>query len=142
MKSVVKVLPLILLSGIPASAQDQEVRREAVQLLERANGVSLSPKLPNLERIDTFRVPDSSSGPQEGTFTRVVVQGTGKREESRFGAYHSLNIWTGGHPATIKNPEVPPAGIYTLMRRPPPHVLLFAYDDAILTLMHKPPPTR
>src|SRR2546425_458718 len=85
MKAVLKVLPLILFTAIPASAQDPELRREAVQLLERANGVSLSPKLPNLERVNTFRVFDSSSGPQEGTFTRVVVQGTGKREESRFG---------------------------------------------------------
>src|SRR5207237_10202093 len=82
MKSVLKVLPLIFFTAIPASAQDPELRREAVQLLERANGVSLSPKLPNLERVDTFRVFDSSSGPQEGTFTRVVVQGTGRRERS------------------------------------------------------------
>ncbi len=137
MKSVVKVLPLILLSGIPASAQDQEVRREAVQLLERANGVSLSPKLPNLERIDTFRVLDSSSGPQEGTFTRVVVQGTGKREESRFGAYHSLNIWTGGHLATIRTRELPPAEIDTVMRLTPIYLLRFADDDVIHAIMDK-----
>src|SRR5438046_9155743 len=102
MKSVLKVLPLIFFTAIPASAQDPELRREAVQLLERANGVSLSPKLPNLERVDTFRFFDSSSGPQEGTFTRVVVQGTGRREESRFGEYHSLDIWTGGRLATMR----------------------------------------
>src|SRR5438045_8263322 len=94
MKSVLKVLPLILFAAIPASAQDPELRREAVQLLERANGVSLSPKLPNLERIDTFRFFDSSSGPQEGTFTHVVVQGTGRHEEARFGEYYSLAIAT------------------------------------------------
>src|SRR5260370_25254003 len=105
---ILKVLPLILLTAIPASAQDQELRREAVQLLEHANGVSLSPKLPNLERLDTFRVFDSSSGPQEGTFTRVVVQGTGRRDESRFGAYHSLNIWSGGPPSPLRNHAAPP----------------------------------
>ena len=123
MKSVLKVLPLILFAAIPASAQDPELRREAVQLLERANGVSLSPKLPNLERVDTFRVFDSSSGPQEGTFTRVVVQGTGKREESRFGQYHSLDIWTGGRLATVRTSELPPPEINTVMRLTPIYLL-------------------
>jgi Gram-negative bacterial TonB protein C-terminal len=137
MKSVLKVLPLILLSAIPGSAQDPEVRREAVQLLEHANGVSLSPQLPNLERVDTFRVFDSSSGPQEGTFTRVVVQGTGKREESRFGAYHSLNIWTGGHLATMRTSELPPPEINTVMRLTPIYLLRFADDDVIHAIVDK-----
>ena len=137
MKSVLKVLLLILLTAIPASAQDPEVRREAVQLLERANGVSLSPRLPNLERVDTFRVFDSSSGPQEGTFTRVVVQGTGRREESRFGAYHSLNIWTGGHLATLRSSELPPPEINTVMRLTPIYLLRFADDDVIHAIVDK-----
>jgi hypothetical protein len=134
---VLKVLPLILLTVIPASAQDLELRREAIQLLEHANGVSLSPKLPNLERVDTFRVFDSSSGPQEGTFTRVVVQGTGRREESRFGAYHSLNIWTGGHLATMRTSELPPAEINTVMRLTPIYLLRFADDDVIHAIVDK-----
>jgi hypothetical protein len=134
---ILKVLPLILLTAIPASAQDQELRREAVQLLEHANGVSLSPKLPNLERLDTFRVFDSSSGPQEGTFTRVVVQGTGRREESRFGAYHSLNIWSGGHLATMRTSELPPPEINTVMRLTPIYLLRFADDDVIHAIVDK-----
>jgi len=137
MKSVLKVLPLILFTAIPASAQEPELRREAVQLLERANGVSLSPKLPNLERVDTFRVFDSSSGPQEGTFTRVVVQGTGRREESRFGEYHSLDIWAGGHLATVRSSELPPAEINTVMRLTPIYLLRFADDDVIHAIVDK-----
>ncbi len=137
MKSVLKVLPLILFTAIPASAQDPELRREAVQLLERANGVSLSPKLPNLERVDTFRVFDSSSGPQEGTFTRVVVQGTGRREESRFGEYHSLDIWAGGHLATVRSSELPPAEINAVMRLTPIYLLRFADDDVIHAIVDK-----
>jgi hypothetical protein len=137
MKSVLKVLPLMLLSAIPGSAQDPEVRREAVQLLEHANGVSLSPQLPNLERVDTFRVFDSGSGPQEGTFTRVVVQGTGRREESRFGAYHSLNIWTGGLLATMRTSELPPPEIDTVMELTPIYLLRFADDDVIHAIVDK-----
>src|SRR5258708_32466350 len=134
---MLNLLPLIVLTAIPASAQDQELRREAVQLLEHANGVSLSPKLPNLERLDTFRVFDSSSGPQEGTFTRVVVQGTGRREESRFGAYHSLNIWSGGHLATMRTNEVPPPQINNVMRLTPLYLLRFADDDVIHAIVDK-----
>src|SRR3989449_2207692 len=137
MRSVLKVLPLILLTAIPASAQDPELRREAVQLLERANGVSLSPKLPNLERVDTFHVFDSSSGPQEGTFTRVVVQGTGKREESRFGEYHSLDIWAGGRLATVRSSELPPAEVNTVMRLTPIYLVRFADDDVIHAIVDK-----
>jgi hypothetical protein len=137
MKAVLKVLPLIVFTAIPTSAQDPELRREAVQLLERANGVSLSPKLPNLERVDTFRVFDSSSGPQEGTFTRVVVQGTGKREESRFGEYHSLDIWSGGHLATVRTSELPPPEIDTVMRLTPIYLVRFADDDVIYAIVDK-----
>ena len=139
MNACLKFLPLIFLTAIPAFAQDPEVRREAVQLLERANGVSLSPKLPNLERVDTFRVFDSSSGPQEGAFTRVVVQGTGRREESRFGAYHSLNIWTGGHLATMRTSELPPPEVSTVMRLTPIYLLRFADDDVIHAIVDKAP---
>src|SRR6266702_1373273 len=137
MKSILKFLPLILLTAIPASAQDPELRREAVQLLERANGVSLSPKLPNLERVDTFRVLDSSVGSQEGTFTRVVVQGTGRREESRFGAYHSLDIWTGRRLATVRTSELLPPEINTVMRLTPIYLLRFADDDVIHAMVDK-----
>ncbi len=137
MKAVLKVLPLIVFTAIPTSAQDPELRREAVQLLERANGVSLSPKLPNLERVDTFRVFDSSSGPQEGTFTRVVVQGTGKREESRFGEYHSLDIWSGGHLATVRTSELPPPEIDTVMQLTPIYLVRFADDDVIYAIVDK-----
>src|SRR5207249_10057449 len=137
MKSVLKVLPLIFFTAIPASAQDPELRREAVQLLERANGVSLSPKLPNLERVDTFRVFDSSSGPQEGTFTRVVVQGTGRREESRFGAYHSLDIWTRERLATVRTGELPPPEIDTVMQLTPIYLVQFADDDVIRAIVDK-----
>ncbi len=137
MKAVLKVLPLIVFTAIPTSAQDPELRREAVQLLERANGVSLSPKLPNLERVDTFRVFDSSSGPQEGTFTRVVVQGTGKREESRLGEYHSLDIWSGGHLATVRTSELPPPEIDTVMRLTPIYLVRFADDDVIYAIVDK-----
>src|SRR5207245_3720070 len=111
--------------------------RRALDSAICANGASLSPKLRNLERVDTFRVFDSSSGPQEGTFTRVVVQGTGRREESRFGAYHSLDIWTRERLATVRTGELPPPEINTVMRLTPIYLLRFADDDVIHAIVDK-----
>ena len=137
MNSILKLVSLILITSIPAAAQDPELRRDAVQLLERANGVSLSPKWPNLERVDTFRVLDSASGPQEGTYTRVVVQGTGRREESRFGEYHALDIWTRGRVATTRTSELPPPEVDTVMDLTPINLLRFADDDVIHAIVEK-----
>ena len=95
------------------------MRQEAVQLLERANAVSLPPNLPNLERTVAFRVLDSASGAQEGTFTRVVIQGTGRREETTFGDYHVINVWTRGRLATTRTREVAPPEIHDIMRLTP-----------------------
>src|SRR5260370_41235510 len=87
--------------------------------------------------VHHFRVFESSSGPQEGTFTRVVVQGTGRREESRFGAYHSLNIWSGGHLATMRTTELPPPEINNDIRLTPLYLLRFTYHNVIHSIVYK-----
>src|SRR5260370_12794933 len=104
MKALLKSVLLLRVActGVSA-AEDPEVRREALELMERASAASLPAKLPNLERVDTLRVLDAGSGPREGTFTRVVVQGTGSREEASFGAYHLAEVSTGGNLATMKS---------------------------------------
>jgi len=79
MKPALMLLGLVLLSPLCFS-QDIQVREEAVQLLERANAASSAPNLPNLERTDALRVFGADSI-QEGPFTRVVIQGTGRRDE-------------------------------------------------------------
>ena len=55
---------LVLLSK--TAAQDPKLIAEATQIMEKANGVSLSPKLPNLQRSVTFRVYDPTSSMREG----------------------------------------------------------------------------
>jgi hypothetical protein len=137
MKTLLKIFALILFAATAASAQDPEVRREAVQMLERAHGVSLSPHLPDLERIDTFRVLDAGSGPREGTFTRVVVQGTGRRDEATFGDYHALDIWSAGHLATVRTNELPPAEVNTVLEMTPIHLIRFDGEDVIRRVVQK-----
>jgi hypothetical protein len=138
MKTILlKLLPLILLAATSVSAQDPEVRRQAIELMERASAASLSAKLPNLERVDMFRVLDSGSGPRDGMFTRVVVQGTGKREEATLGDYHLAEVWTGGQLATVTSHKVVPAALETVMNITPIRLMRFDGEDVIHRIVTK-----
>jgi Gram-negative bacterial TonB protein C-terminal len=138
MKMLLRSLPVVLLFVTTASAQDPEVRRQAVELLERANAAALPASLPNLERVDTFRVLDAGSGPREGTFSRVVVQGTGRREEASFGGYHSIDVWTqGGNLATVSSHKVAPPEIETVVNITPIRLVSFDSEDVIHRIVTK-----
>ncbi|MFB3922741.1 MAG: energy transducer TonB [Terriglobia bacterium] len=127
------ILTLLAILGVVAwcPAEDIRVREEAVRLLERANAVSLVANPPNLERTVSFRVLDSASGAQEGTFTRVVIQGTGRREEITFGSYHVIDVWTRGRLATRRTSEVAPAAIHDVMHLTPIYLVRFDREDVI-----------
>src|SRR5581483_2273699 len=131
MKWALTLLVILVVSSL-SFCQDVKVREEAVRLLEQANRVSTSPKLPNLERVDTFRVFGGQPAMQEGSFTRVVVQGTGRRDEYSFGSYHLLNVWTekqvavAGTPAALAPPE-----ITNLMHIAPILLVRFNGEDVI-----------
>jgi TonB family protein len=111
--------------------QTPQLRQEAVQLLERANQVSMAPRLPNLERTVTFRVLDATTGPQEGSFTRVVVQGTGRRDEFSFGSFHLINVWARGRLATVRTAELLPAPVLDMLWLTPIRLLRFDHEDVI-----------
>ncbi len=125
------VVPLLVLLLLPLSySQDLKVREEAVRLLERANAVSSSPKLPDLERVDTFRA-FSDGGVKDGSFSRVVIQGVGRREEYRFGEYDLLNVWTQKQVAVAGTPHVMPAELINVLRITPIYLLRFDGQDVI-----------
>src|SRR5215469_8440577 len=126
-----------LLIPTGAAGQDPKLRSEAVELLERANGVSMSPNLPNLERTDVFHVLDTSSPVREGMFTRVVVQGVGRREETTFGDYHTIDVFTDSGLSTVRTAELPPAEVETVMRLTPIYLVNFADDDVIRAIVDK-----
>jgi Gram-negative bacterial TonB protein C-terminal len=137
MRALLKWLPLFLLFASVASAQDPQVRQEATELLERASAASLPPRLPNLERVDTFRVLDAGGGPREGTFTRVVVQGTGRREEASFGDFHSTQVWTRGDLALVSTHKVLPAELATVINITPIRLMHFDGEDVIHRIVTK-----
>src|SRR5258707_4842228 len=137
MKALLKSLPLFLLFASVASAEDPQVRQEATELLERASGASLPPRLPNLERVDTFRVLDAGGGPREGTFTRVVVQGTGRREEASFGDFYSTQVWTRGDLAMVSTRKVLPAELATVINITPIRLMHFDGEDVIHRIVTK-----
>ena len=90
------------------AAQDIKVREEAVRLLERASLVSTPAQRPSSERVDEFRV-FSDADVQEGSFSRVVIQGVGRREEWAFGNDHLLNVWTHKQVAVVGASNMIPA---------------------------------
>jgi hypothetical protein len=122
---------LFLMARNDYSAQDVELRSRAVGLLERAHAASLAPNLPNLERVDTFRVFDPSSTAREGSFTRVVIQGVGRREESTLGNYHVVNVWTGDNLTTTRVAALAPPEIATVMHLTPINLVRFDQADVI-----------
>jgi len=136
MKYFLSVCALFLVSTSNA-AQDPTVRAQAVELIERANGISMSPKMPNVERTDVFQVLDTSSGAREGTFTRETVQGAGRREETTFGDYHAIDVFTESGLSTLRSSELRPPEVVTVMRITPIWLLRFADDDVIRSIVDK-----
>jgi len=133
MKPALGLLVLFFLTGI-SFGQNMQLRQEALTLLERANAVSSPPSLPNLERTVTFRVLDSATGPQQGTFTRVVIQGTGRRDEMTFGSYHLLNVFTGHGLATVRTSNVMPPAPADVLRLTPIDLVRFDNEDVIYAI--------
>jgi hypothetical protein len=125
---------VILLVGIqPSFGQDVKVREQAEHLLERANAVSSSPHLPDLERMETFRV-FGEGDVKEGSFTRVVVQGTGRRDEYTYGDYHFLNVWTEKQVAVVGSPHLLPPELVNVLRITPIWLVRFDSEDVIHTI--------
>jgi hypothetical protein len=137
MKYALYLLAGLLLARTQSAAQEPTIRSEAVQLLEKANEVSMSPKLPNLERTSAFRVLDTSSPVREGTFTRVVMQGVGRREETTFGDYHTIDVWTHSGLSAVRTSELAPAEVDTVMTITPIFQLDFADDDVIHAIVER-----
>ena len=127
----------LLMAPAVCSAQDLELRSRAVILLERADAISLTPNPPNVERVDTFRVFDTSSAAREGSFSRVVVQGVGRREETTFGDYHVINVWRGSVLVTTQPNALAPPEVATVMHLTPINLTRFDQSDVIRTITDK-----
>jgi len=141
MKGALSLLGLLICGALvcppsrgAAPPEDVQLRQQAVSLLERANAVSIPAHLPNLERIDSFLAFDASYGTREGTFTRVVIQGTGRRDETTFGSYHLLNVFAGGHIATARTGDVAPPEVHTVMNLTPIWLVRFDHEDIIRSI--------
>ena len=124
----------LLLTSTLCLAQDPQLRAEAIAMLEHTQQLSLSPRWPDLERVDTFRVLDAATGPQEGSFSRVVVQGTGRRDELTFGSFHVINVWTSSGLATVRTGEVIPPPLADLLRLTPSLRVRFDHEDVIYAI--------
>jgi TonB family protein len=128
-------LALLAVLAVPTLcfSQDVKVREEAVRLLERANAVSSSPNLPNLERVDTFRM-FGDAGVKEGSFTRQVIQGVGRRDEYISGDYDVVNVWTQKQVAVAGTPRILPPELANVLRITPIYLLRFDSQDVIRSI--------
>jgi hypothetical protein len=136
MKTALALLTL-LLTSIASGAQDIRVRVEAVHLLERGNAVTTPVKYPDLERVDSFQVFGADQAVKEGTFTRVVIQGTGRRDETTFGDYHLVDVIANGGMSRAQNQAVAPPEIKTLMRVTPIYHVSFNNEDVIHAITNR-----
>jgi Gram-negative bacterial TonB protein C-terminal len=130
MKTVL-VLSALVLAPFLCAAQDAQLRSRAVSLLESATAASVAPNLPNLERVDTFRVFDAAAKAREGSFTRTVLQGVGRREETIFGDFHVVSVWSGETLATTDMHPVIPREVAILMQLTPINLVHFDASDVI-----------
>jgi hypothetical protein len=131
MKPALALLTLLLLTSIASPAQDIRVREQAMHLLERGNAVTTPVKYPDLERVDSFQVFGSDQSVRDGTFTRVVIQGTGRRDETTFGNYHLVDVIANGGMSRAQNQPVAPPEVKTLMRVTPIYHVSFNDQDVI-----------
>ena len=132
MRPALTFFVVLALSAL-ALSQDVKLREEATRLLERANAVSSSPKLPNLEHVDNFRV-FRDSGTKEGSFTRVVIQGVGRREEYQFGDYDLVNVWTAKQVAVRGSGRLLPPELLDVTRITPMNHVSFDDQDVIRSI--------
>src|SRR3984885_10871932 len=119
-----------------AFSQDIKVREEAVLLLERAQQASRAPKLPNLERVDTFRT-FGDAGIKEGSFSRMVIQGVGRRDEYTLGDYRLLNVWKEKQVAVTGSPHVMPGELVNVGKLTPILLVHFDGGDVILRVFQR-----
>ncbi|MGO9649064.1 MAG: energy transducer TonB [Terriglobales bacterium] len=130
-------LVILLLTSLTSLSQDIRVRQEAVHLLERGNAVTTPVKLPDLERIDSFRVFGPDQAVKDGTFTRVVIQGTGRRDETTLGDYHLVDVIVNGGMSRAQSQVVAPPEVKTLMRVTPIYHVSFNNEDVIHAIANR-----
>ncbi|MFZ0803003.1 MAG: TonB family protein [Terriglobales bacterium] len=130
-------LAILLLTSLTSVSQDIRVRVEAVHLLERGNAVTTPVKYPDLERVDTFQVFGSDSAVKDGTFTRVVIQGTGRRDETTLGDYRLIDVIANGGMSRMQTQAVAPPEVKTLMRVTPIYHVSFNNEDVIHAIANR-----
>jgi TonB family protein len=74
---------------------------------------------------------EADSVTQQGSFTRVVVQGTGRRDEYNLGDFHLVNVFTQGKIAIEGASQIIPPPLVNVRRLTPIHMVRFDGEDVI-----------
>jgi TonB family protein len=71
---------------------------------------------------------------REGSFSRVVIQGTGRRDETTFGDYHVIDVYSAHGLTTVRTKELAPPEVDDLMKLTPVFHGAFDSGDVIRSI--------
>ena len=117
--------------ALPEVARMKSTLASLLVVLAVSNfGLSQDVKVREDERVNTFRA-FGDAGVKEGSFSRTVIQGVGRRDEYVLGDYHLLNVWNQEQVAVTGTPHVTPGEFVNLFRLTPIRLVRFDGEDVI-----------
>jgi Gram-negative bacterial TonB protein C-terminal len=123
----------LMLLGQLLHAQDIRLHQTAVQLLEKANAASTMVVRPNFEQTVTFQSLDSADRGL-GEFRRTSAGPEGHRDETRFGDFHLINIWTADQLIVKGEGRQTPGIVKRMMQSLPIRLVQFDQQDVIRSI--------
>ncbi len=131
----VSLLLSVVLCCATLGAEDVKLREQAVQLLERANAVSLIAGFRDYEQVITFTFHDLLNGTiKTGTFSRISAGAAGRRDEFTYGNYHALTVFTGDRTSTTRKGSSEAPEIVELLDQIPIYLGRFDDKDSIRSI--------
>jgi hypothetical protein len=124
---------VVLACGSPMHAEDVRLREQAVELMERANGVSLPGALKNYNHAVSFKFCRQDGSVVEGSYTRVSAGAAGFREEVTAGDFHEIIVRSGDRISSTKTGNETPE-VRELRQQLPVHLGRFDHEDTIRSI--------
>jgi hypothetical protein len=118
---------VVALGSASLQAEDVKLRENAVNLIERANALSLVGGFRDYEQVVTFTFHDLLTGStKNGTFTRKSAGSDGRRDELTYGDYHAETVFAGDLKSSTRSSGEPPEIVELLDQLP---IFLGHFDD-------------
>lgn len=118
---------VVMLASASVRAEDVKLRENAVNLIERANALSLIGGFRDYEQVVTFTFHDLLTGASKnGAFTRTSAGADGRRDEFTYGDYRAESVYAGDLMSSTRSRTESPEIVELLDQLP---VYLGHFDD-------------